>query len=105
MESAETGPAQDGRVILRTELDRRGPARDSVVEQESVGCGFCVDFEAGTWSEAASRVLFLKEGCLRNNCEKADKACLGKQMEAMFMFGPTAWAASTLGSLTPTILM
>lgn len=90
MESAEAGPAQDGRVILRAELDRRGLAHDGVVKQERVGCEFCVDFEAGAWSEAALRVLFLKDGCLRNSCEKADKTCLGKQMEAMLMFGPTA---------------
>lgn len=88
-------PRTDGRVILRAELDRRGLARGGVVEQERVGCGFCVDFEAGTWSEAALRVFFLKEGCLRNNCEKADRTCLGKQTEAMFMCGPTARAAST----------
>lgn len=95
VESADTGPAKDGRVILRAELGRRGLARDGVVEQERVGCSVRVDFEAGTWGEPALRVLFLEEGCLISNCEKADKTCLGKQVEVMFMFEPTAWAAST----------
>lgn len=95
MESAETGPAQDGRVILRAELDRRGLAYDGVFQQQRVGCSFLLDFEAGTWGEPALRVLFLEEGCLRDNCEKADKTCLDKHMEVMFMFGPTAWAAFT----------
>lgn len=105
VESAEARPAQDGRVVLRAELDRRGLARGGVAEQERVGCGFRVDFEASAWGEPALRVLFLEEGCLRNICEKADKTCLGKQMEVMFMFGPTAWAAPTCGSLTATVLM
>lgn len=95
VESAETGPAQDGRVILRAELDRRGLARDGVIEQERVGRSFRMDFEADIWGEPALRVLFLEEGCLGNNCEKADRTCLSKQMEVTFMFGPTAWAAST----------
>lgn len=105
VESAEAGPAQDGRVILRAELDRRRLARGGVAEQQRVGCGFRVDFEAGTWGEPALRVLFLEEGCLRNSCQKADKTCLCKQMEVVFMFGPTAWAASTCGSLTAATLM
>lgn len=95
MEGAEAGPAQDGRVVLRAELDRRGLARGGVAEQERVGCGFRADLNGAAWGEPALRMLFLEEGCLRNICEKADKTCLGKQMEAMFMFGPTAWAAST----------
>lgn len=95
VEGAEAGPAQDGRVSLRAELDRRGLARGGVAEQERVGCSFRVDLEAGTWGEPALRVLFPEEGCLRNVCEKADKTYVGKQMEKMFMCGPTAWAAST----------
>lgn len=95
MEGAETGPAQDGRVVLRAELDRRGLARGGAAEQERVGCSFRVGFEAGAWGEPALGVLFLEEGCLRDICEKADEMCLGKQMEVVFMFGPTAWAAST----------
>jgi hypothetical protein len=95
VEGAETGLAQDGRIILRAELHRRGLARGGVFEQECIGRSFCVDFEAGTWGEPALRVLFLEEGSLRNNWEKAGETCLGKQMEVIFMFGPTAWAAST----------
>lgn len=95
MESAETGPSQDGRVILRAELDRRGLAQDGVVEQKRVSCSFRVDFEAGTWGETALRVIFLEEGCLRDNCEKSIKTCLDKHMTVMFMFGHTAWAAFT----------
>lgn len=95
VEGAETGPAQDGRVVLRAELHRRGLARDGVFEQQLVGSSFRVDFEAGAWGEPALGVLFLEESCLRNNCEKAGKTCLGKQMQVMFIFRPTAWTAST----------
>lgn len=66
MEGAEAGPAQDGRVVLRAELDRRGLARDGVAEEERVGCGFRVDLELGARGEPASGVLFLEEGRLGN---------------------------------------
>lgn len=66
VEGAEAGPAQDGRVVLGAELDRSGPARGGVVEEERVGCGFREDLKAGAWGEPAFGVLFLEEGCLRN---------------------------------------
>lgn len=78
VEGAEAGPAQDGRVVLRAELDRRGLACGGVVEQDRVGCGFRLDFEAGAWGEPALGVRFPEEGCLSNNGEKADQTCLGK---------------------------